>query len=184
MFRLWAKIFRENRLLRDTVICDGSDDTRTHKVFRALEERKVPRTAGIKLRYGDFSTLTMQTTPNKPIYSSSDVFQITSGLLREKYSGGGVRLLGVFISGIYDGDDVEQPDFFSGKVPEKALPVGTVLRAGAAELVVTQIGKECHTACEIRRLTGRCAMPTEGIFCVVTRGGTVRAGDSLEVVAR
>lgn len=38
MFRLWAKIFRENRLLRDTVICDGSDDTRTHKVFRALEE--------------------------------------------------------------------------------------------------------------------------------------------------
>lgn len=66
----------------------------------------------------------------------------------------------------------------------KALPVGTVLRAGTAELVVTQIGKECHTACEIRRLTGRCAMPTEGIFCVVTRGGTVRAGDSLEVVAR
>lgn len=66
----------------------------------------------------------------------------------------------------------------------KALPVGTVLRAGTAELVVTQIGKECHTACEIRRLTGRCAMPTEGIFCVVTRGGTVRAGDSLEVIAR
>lgn len=66
----------------------------------------------------------------------------------------------------------------------KALPVGTVLRAGAAELVVTQIGKECHTACEIRRLTGRCAMPTEGIFCVVTRGDTVRAGDRLEVVSR
>lgn len=66
----------------------------------------------------------------------------------------------------------------------KALPVGTVLRAGAAELVVTQIGKECHTACEIRRLTGRCAMPTEGIFCVVTRGGSLRAGDRLEVVSR
>lgn len=66
----------------------------------------------------------------------------------------------------------------------KALPVGTVLRAGAAELVVTQIGKECHAACEIRRLTGRCAMPTEGIFCVVTRGGVLRAGDRLEVVSR
>ena len=38
MFRLWAKIFRDNRLLRDTVVCDGSDDTRTHKVFRALED--------------------------------------------------------------------------------------------------------------------------------------------------
>lgn len=66
----------------------------------------------------------------------------------------------------------------------KVLPVGTVLRVGAAELVVTQIGKECHTACEIRRLTGRCAMPTEGIFCVVTRGGVLRAGDRLEVVSR
>lgn len=66
----------------------------------------------------------------------------------------------------------------------KALPVGTVLRAGAAELVVTQIGKECHAACEIRRLTGRCAMPTEGVFCVVTRAGSLRAGDRLEVVSR
>lgn len=66
----------------------------------------------------------------------------------------------------------------------KALPVGTMLRAGAAELVVTQIGKECHAACEIRRLTGRCAMPTEGIFCVVTQPGTLRVGDRLEVVSR
>lgn len=38
MFRLWAKIFKDNRLLQDTVICDGSGDTRTHKVFRALED--------------------------------------------------------------------------------------------------------------------------------------------------
>lgn len=38
MFRLWAKIFRDNRMLQDTVICDASEDTRTHKVFRALDE--------------------------------------------------------------------------------------------------------------------------------------------------
>jgi hypothetical protein len=25
-------------MIKDTVICDGSDDTRTHKVFRALEK--------------------------------------------------------------------------------------------------------------------------------------------------
>lgn len=63
----------------------------------------------------------------------------------------------------------------------KALPVGTVLAAGTAELVVTQIGKTCHNDCEISRLTGRCVMPSEGIFCVVTRGGTVRAGDQVTV---
>ena len=38
MFRLWAKVFKDNRLLKDTVICDDSSDTRTHKVFRALDE--------------------------------------------------------------------------------------------------------------------------------------------------
>lgn len=38
MFRLWAKIFRDNHMLRDTVIEDDRQDTRTHKVFRALEE--------------------------------------------------------------------------------------------------------------------------------------------------
>ncbi len=38
MFRLWAKIFKDNHLLKDTVIEDCSSDTRTHKVFRALDE--------------------------------------------------------------------------------------------------------------------------------------------------
>ncbi len=38
MFRLWAKIFRDNRMLKDTVICNASADTRTHKIFQALDE--------------------------------------------------------------------------------------------------------------------------------------------------
>ena len=38
MFRLWAKTWKNNRMLSDTVICNDSSDTRTHKVFRALEE--------------------------------------------------------------------------------------------------------------------------------------------------
>lgn len=38
MFRLWAKIFKDNRMLRDTTICDDTEDTRTHKIFRALDE--------------------------------------------------------------------------------------------------------------------------------------------------
>lgn len=38
MFRLWAKIIKDNHLLKDTVICDASEDTRTHKVFHAIEE--------------------------------------------------------------------------------------------------------------------------------------------------
>lgn len=38
MFRLWAKLFKENRMLRDTCIIDDRSDTRTHKVFHALDQ--------------------------------------------------------------------------------------------------------------------------------------------------
>ena len=37
MFRLWVKIIKENRLLKETVIEDSSDKTRTHKIFDGLE---------------------------------------------------------------------------------------------------------------------------------------------------
>ncbi len=38
MFRLWGKLWKDNRMLRDTTIEDKTEDTRTHKVFRGLEE--------------------------------------------------------------------------------------------------------------------------------------------------
>ena len=37
MFRLWVKEWKNNHMLCDTPICDDSADTRTLKVFRALE---------------------------------------------------------------------------------------------------------------------------------------------------
>lgn len=38
MFRVWGKIFKDNRMIADTVVEDNTSDTRTHKVFHALEE--------------------------------------------------------------------------------------------------------------------------------------------------
>ena len=35
---IWGKIFKDNRMVRDTVICIEEEDTRTHKIFRALDE--------------------------------------------------------------------------------------------------------------------------------------------------
>lgn len=83
--------------------------------FRALEEKVVPRTVGIKLRYGDFSTYTFQSTPEEAIYSSNDIFNIARNLLRQKYNNEGVRLLGLVLSSVYDGEDVEQPELFAEK---------------------------------------------------------------------
>lgn len=64
----------------------------------------------------------------------------------------------------------------------KSLPVGTRLRLGEAAVEITQIGKECHSDCEIKRLTGKCVMPTEGVFAVVVREGTVRKSDEVEII--
>ena len=64
----------------------------------------------------------------------------------------------------------------------KSLPVGTHLRIGETEVRVTQIGKECHSDCAIKQAVGKCVMPTEGIFAVVVREGTVRPGDEIEIV--
>lgn len=38
MFRVWGKIFKDNRMLKDTTVCNDGNDTRTHKVFQALDE--------------------------------------------------------------------------------------------------------------------------------------------------
>ena len=38
MFHLWGKIWKDNKMLKDVTICDDTDDTRTHKIFHALEK--------------------------------------------------------------------------------------------------------------------------------------------------
>ena len=62
------------------------------------------------------------------------------------------------------------------------LPVGTKLRIGTALCEVTQIGKECHADCAIRRQAGDCVMPREGIFVIVLEEGDAKAGDEVRVI--
>ncbi|MEE8318343.1 MAG: MOSC domain-containing protein [Dehalococcoidales bacterium] len=60
------------------------------------------------------------------------------------------------------------------------LPIGTRLTVGdEVALEISQIGKECHTACAIRRKVGECIMPEEGVFARVITGGTIRTGDRI-----
>ncbi len=38
MFRLWGKEFKDNRMLRNiSFMCNDAEDTRTHKIFNALD---------------------------------------------------------------------------------------------------------------------------------------------------
>lgn len=36
--RIWGKIWKDNHMLQDTVYEEYSEDTRTHKIFRGLDE--------------------------------------------------------------------------------------------------------------------------------------------------
>ena len=64
----------------------------------------------------------------------------------------------------------------------RSLPVGTIFTIGDAVLKMTQIGKECHTHCQIYQTMGECIMPREGVFAVVLKGGQIRNGDTVEMV--
>jgi hypothetical protein len=36
--RIWGKIWKDNHMLKNMTVTDDSADTRTHKIFRSLEE--------------------------------------------------------------------------------------------------------------------------------------------------
>lgn len=64
------------------------------------------------------------------------------------------------------------------------LPIGTRLAIGETIQEVTQIGKECHTGCEIAQKVGKCVMPKEGIFTKILKGGRVRPGDEIKIIEK
>lgn len=61
------------------------------------------------------------------------------------------------------------------------LGIGSRVRIGeTVVLEITQIGKECHNSgCAIKKATGDCIMPREGLFARVIEGGTIGPGDRI-----
>jgi molybdenum cofactor synthesis domain-containing protein len=57
-------------------------------------------------------------------------------------------------------------------------------KCGEVLLQVTQIGKKCHSGCEIMQEVGTCIMPIEGIFCRVLQGGELKVGDELSYIPK
>lgn len=64
----------------------------------------------------------------------------------------------------------------------RTLPLGSRFRIGDALLELTQIGKECHSHCEIFKKMGECIMPREGVFTKVLHGGHIKPGDEVELI--
>lgn len=63
------------------------------------------------------------------------------------------------------------------------LPVGQRLKiADQIILEITQIGKKCHSDCEIKEMIGDCVMPREGVFARVIKGGEIKAGSKIDIL--
>ncbi len=64
------------------------------------------------------------------------------------------------------------------------LGIGDKLQIGDSVILqITQIGKECHNSgCAIKKATGDCIMPREGIFSKVISGGAVAPGDKIVIL--
>lgn len=64
----------------------------------------------------------------------------------------------------------------------KTLPIGTKFKCNEVVLELTQIGKECHSGCEIYQIMGDCIMPREGVFTKVLKGGVISEGDEMIIM--
>jgi MOSC domain-containing protein YiiM len=70
-------------------------------------------------------------------------------------------------------------------IDPSAIEVGDLLKIGSDVLLeITQLGKECHEACEIQKTVGDCIMPREGLFARVLEGGMARSGDSVTALEK
>ena len=66
----------------------------------------------------------------------------------------------------------------------KTYPVGTIFKCNDVVLEITQIGKKCHSECEIFHQVGDCIMPREGVFARVIHGGRISCGDEMYILGQ
>ena len=61
-----------------------------------------------------------------------------------------------------------------------SLKIGAKLKINNNVLLeITQIGKVCHTRCNIYYQAGDCVMPKEGIFAKVLKDSIIKVGDKV-----
>jgi len=112
------------------------------------------------------------------------------GIVGDAHAGDWHRQVSLLAAESIDQVKVVLPNLKKGAFAENIITRGFDLdRAAIGEQVqigetvvleITQIGKECHNSgCAIKKATGDCIMPREGIFAKVITGGTIAPGDSI-----
>ena len=117
--------------------------------------------------------------------------KLRHGIVGDAHAADWHRQISLLASESVDKMKVKFPDIPIGAFAENilttgielsALPIGTKLQIGSTLLEITQIGKECHNDCAIRKQVGDCVMPREGVFAIVLKEGTIKSGDEISIV--
>lgn len=117
-------------------------------------------------------------------------FQVGFGIVNDAHGGDWHRQISLLAGESIDKVKEILPQLTQGAFAENiitrgidlsSLAVGDTLRIGSEILLeITQLGKKCHNdGCAIKKATGDCIMPREGIFAKVIQGGEAAPGDTV-----
>lgn len=111
------------------------------------------------------------------------------GIVDDAHAGSGHRQISLLAEEsiqkmVEKGLDVTPGDFAENITTKgfdlMGLKIGDKIKIGDDVLLeISQIGKVCHTRCNIYYQAGDCVMPKEGIFARVLKGGAVRSCDAV-----
>ncbi|MDR9502480.1 MAG: MOSC domain-containing protein [Desulfurivibrionaceae bacterium] len=121
---------------------------------------------------------------------SQALFEKDFGIIDDAHAGKWHRQVSLLAAESIDNVKKKLPTLKDGAFAENLITkglditkvkVGDQLQIGATIILeITQIGKKCHNdGCAIKKATGDCIMPKEGLFAKVIEGGTARAGDTI-----
>ena len=129
-------------------------------------------------------------TQKRPIDRAE--FIMNSGIKDDAHAGSGHRQVSLLSDN--DINTIRSngiPDLLPGAFAENVILDGIDLsQAGLGSeiqlgddviLAISQIGKECHSHCQIFHRTGDCIMPRLGLFARVKKGGKVTEGDAVQI---
>lgn len=64
----------------------------------------------------------------------------------------------------------------------RKIKIGGRLKIGDAVIEISEIGKVCHTMCNIGKSAGECIMPKLGVFARVITGGKIENGYEINLI--
>lgn len=118
------------------------------------------------------------------------VFEKDFGIIDDAHAGKWHRQVSLLAAESIDNVKKKLPTLKDGAFAENIITKGldiTIIKVGdqlgiGTDIIleITQIGKKCHNdGCAIKKATGDCIMPKEGLFAKVIQGGTAQAGDTI-----